>query len=264
MAIKKIRLNHKTDAGYDQLYPMSDGSIITYNNTESGATAVNTQDAIDEAFENLEDLSTTVQNLTVSVNGMVIIANGVTVNTNAWSADDTYAEEGYPAKADITISGATADYVPDVYFNTADGISGKFSINSQSGTNKVRIWATEIPDGPIYIPTIKLTKDADGVSNRMLVLNGEGNYSYCYLSIGGTRRYTPGTYLVTSGTQISCHVYGSTSYPGTVTADGVRILRVTNRTIGTVNYTVQRDAYIKLEYTDSSTERHGVITIKSV
>ena len=76
--------------------------------------------------------------------------------TNAWTADTTY--ESYPYKADISCTGVTANYYPEVVFDLADATSGYFAPVCQSVSGAVRIYASDIPPATITIPTIKCTK----------------------------------------------------------------------------------------------------------
>lgn len=52
----------------------------------------------------------------------------------------------------------TADYYADVVFDAVNASSGIFAPICSSGVNIVTIWANEIPEETITIPTIKATK----------------------------------------------------------------------------------------------------------
>lgn len=91
------------------------------------------------------------------VNGSnIIVKSNVTVATSAWVSDSTYADFGF--KADITFSGCSSDYFADVVFAPTEAMSGKFAPICETGTNKVTIYASEVPSASITIPTIKVVK----------------------------------------------------------------------------------------------------------
>ena len=138
MAEQNVRIREKTDEGYDILYPASRGSIITYDNSTSGATATNVQSALDETFER------------------IIVVKNVSVAVSAWVSDVSHS--GYQYKANINVSEVTADYVPDVYFSETDVNSGNFASYCETGSGHVTIWAITKPSSTITIPIIKLIK----------------------------------------------------------------------------------------------------------
>lgn len=86
----------------------------------------------------------------------LLIFQNKTVTTSAWAEDATYESYGY--KANVSCSGVTANHYVDVVFNAVNASSGIFSPICSSGANIVTIWANEIPEGTITIPTIKATE----------------------------------------------------------------------------------------------------------
>lgn len=85
------------------------------------------------------------------------IASGVTVDTSAWSSSSTpssYVEAGYPYQATITVQGVNANMVPQVNFNLDDSMSGIFAPIAATVSNGVQIYASDIPENSITIPTI--------------------------------------------------------------------------------------------------------------
>lgn len=78
------------------------------------------------------------------------------VGTDSWVEGTSYTN--YPYYADIACSGVTANYYPEVIFNPDDAISGYFAPVCESISEKVRIFASDIPEATITIPTIKCTK----------------------------------------------------------------------------------------------------------
>lgn len=91
----------------------------------------------------------------LKIPGLLIFQNK-TVATSVWAEDATYESYGY--KASVTCSGVTADYYVDVVFDVVNASSGIFAPICSSGANTVTIWANEIPEETITIPTIKATK----------------------------------------------------------------------------------------------------------
>lgn len=85
-----------------------------------------------------------------------LIFNNKVIATSAWTADNTYSD--FPYKADISCSGVTSDYYCEVVFNVTEAISGNYAPVCLSDSNIVRIYAVEIPQSSITIPTIKCSK----------------------------------------------------------------------------------------------------------
>lgn len=93
-------------------------------------------------------------------NNVSKIYNNVSVATSDWgtyTASLTNESEiitDYPYKADVTLTGLTANHAVDVHLSPvqmADGVFAPYA-NSQSG--KVRIYANAKPTSAITIPTI--------------------------------------------------------------------------------------------------------------
>lgn len=131
------------------------------------------------------------------------------------------------------------------------------------GTNKLKsayIGTTKVKS--IYLGTNKVYSSKIPVT---LNLTGSGNTSYCYVTINGTKRYSAGSYQVTSGDVVTFGVYGySATYYGNVTIDDVEVLHSTGRTTLEYQWTVPNDKAartIQLVYTSTSTRRNGRITV---
>ena len=72
-----------------------------------------------------------------------------------------------------------------------------------------------------------------------VTITGAGSASKCYAIINGTKQYSAGTYEVNSGDTITFGVFGiSPRDPGTVIIDGTEVLRVTNNSTKTYDWTV--------------------------
>lgn len=92
---------------------------------------------------------------TTSIPDVKVVTN-VSCPLSAWVSDTTtYAN--YPFKANLTVTGATADYIPLVNFAPTEQESGNF-VGSESATNIVTIWAKEIPSADFTIPNVVLMK----------------------------------------------------------------------------------------------------------
>lgn len=92
----------------------------------------------------------------IRLDSLVLFFTNKTIATSEWVNDITY--ENYPYRADIACSGVTANYYPEVVFSLADAVSGYFAPVCESFNNIVRIYASNIPENTITIPTIKCTK----------------------------------------------------------------------------------------------------------
>ena len=86
--------------------------------------------------------------------GMILPTN-TTILPGQWILEDppTYSE--YPYRADITVSGATADCSPDVRFNITDDFD-KLAPIANAYTDKVMIYASEALTNSLIVPVIIL------------------------------------------------------------------------------------------------------------
>lgn len=85
------------------------------------------------------------------------VASNISVASSAWSSNSTpssYAEAGYPYQATITVQGVNANMVPQVNFNLDDSMSGIFAPIAATVSNGVQIYASDVPESDITIPTI--------------------------------------------------------------------------------------------------------------
>ena len=88
----------------------------------------------------------------------ILLYQNVTVTTDTWIEDTTYEEFGY--KAAITLEGVTEEFFSDVVFGIEEAISGNYAPISMTSEGIVTIYAVDIPEGDITIPTIKCIKGA--------------------------------------------------------------------------------------------------------
>ena len=70
-----------------------------------------------------------------------------------------------------------------------------------------------------------------------VTITGSGNEFKCYATIHGTKQYSAGTHEVNTGDTITFGVHGET-YVGTITIDGTPVLKVTDGSTQTYDWTV--------------------------
>lgn len=75
-----------------------------------------------------------------------------TVAASAFVANSTYEDFGY--RAAVALSGVTANMTPEVVFNVADAISGIFAPVAACYAGGIYLYASEVPEATITIPTI--------------------------------------------------------------------------------------------------------------
>lgn len=93
-----------------------------------------------------------------------LLFSSVSVAASSWATYTASLDQesdiinDYPYKADVTLSGVTANHAVEVNFGAAEIADGVFSpyVNSQSG--KIRIYANAKPTVAITIPTIMAIK----------------------------------------------------------------------------------------------------------
>ena len=93
---------------------------------------------------------------TTSIPDIKVVTN-VSCPLSAWVSDTTTYTD-YQFKADLTVAGATADYIPLVNFAPSEQESGNY-IGATSGNGIVTIWCKSKPSSTITIPNIILTKE---------------------------------------------------------------------------------------------------------
>lgn len=74
-----------------------------------------------------------------------------------------------------------------------------------------------------------------------VTITGTGHSTRCYATINGTKQYEAGTHEVNAGDTITFGVFGTFkpgSVPGSVTIDGTEVLKVTDNTTQTYDWTV--------------------------
>ena len=88
----------------------------------------------------------------------VCVPSGVTEVEKKAVEDATYQEFAF--KANIPCEGVTANYFPNVVFNVSEALSGNYAQVCLSGDGIVTIYAVNLPETDITIPSIVCTKEA--------------------------------------------------------------------------------------------------------
>ena len=78
----------------------------------------------------------------------------IEINPSMFVLDTTY--EDYPYKADIPFEDAQEDLVPEINFSLEQIESGNYAPVALSGNGYVRIYAKEVPETELVIPSIVL------------------------------------------------------------------------------------------------------------
>lgn len=147
-------------AGRRKLTNVATGATQTVDVTRAEGTESQAGDMFNAT--NMNDLESRTYN---AFNEMVKTYTNVSVAASAWSIytasltnEAAIIAEGYTYKADITLSGITADHATKVCFAPAEVQDGVFAgyVNSQAG--KIRIYANSKPIAAITIPTIYAVK----------------------------------------------------------------------------------------------------------
>lgn len=142
------------------------GYGITAVELTNGNHAPGTLDTYTVRFENGDSSTFEVYNglngmgAVNSVNGAVgtvvtrIRAANKSVATSAWKNNTTYAD--YPYRASVSISGATADMIPDVMFALEQINEGIYAPVAETYAGGVYLYASSVPAAAITIPMIEV------------------------------------------------------------------------------------------------------------
>ena len=104
----------------------------------------------------LASLSANLSTLATKVNASCLRFTNNTVAVADWSSDTTYTD--YPYRAMVPCAGITADYFAQVVFDMDDLLSGNYAPASATAAGGVYIYAAEIPEAVVTIPTIMCWK----------------------------------------------------------------------------------------------------------
>ena len=85
----------------------------------------------------------------------VLAFTGKTVDVTGWDSDSTYTD--FPYRAAVACEGVTAKHYAEVSFSPADALEGRFAPVAESYDGGVYIYASEVPEAALTIPTIVCT-----------------------------------------------------------------------------------------------------------
>lgn len=141
-------------------------AIITLGANPTAITGANIEYVYTNSFVQVEtpsqDEVDALGNRVTSLELETLTFINATVATTDWvdessgGATPTYAD--YPYRADVTASGVTTNYSPDVTFAFADATSGIYAPVADTGSGIVKIWVSKVPSADITIPVIICTK----------------------------------------------------------------------------------------------------------
>ena len=77
------------------------------------------------------------------------------VDASAWVSDGTYTD--FPYRAAVACEGVTVKHYAEVTFSPGDALEGSFAPVAESYDGGVHIYASEIPEAAVTIPTIVCT-----------------------------------------------------------------------------------------------------------
>lgn len=107
---------------------------------------------VEEQEETVNGLVADLENSAGRVLGSIFFTDKVLTAAD-FTPDSTY--DGYPYKAEITVDGITADFVSDVNFAPKEAEAGIFATLTKTEAGKITLYASEIPETAITIPTIE-------------------------------------------------------------------------------------------------------------
>lgn len=85
----------------------------------------------------------------------VLAFAGKTLAVSDWASDTTY--EDFPYRAAVDCEGVTVKHYAEVSFSPADAMSGSYAPVAESYDGGVYLYASEIPEAALTIPTIVCT-----------------------------------------------------------------------------------------------------------
>lgn len=80
--------------------------------------------------------------------------NDTTVSPSSFVEDATYEEQGYGYRATVALDGVIESMIPEVIFGMADAVGGVFAPVAKSYNGGVYLYASDVPESNITIPTI--------------------------------------------------------------------------------------------------------------
>ena len=136
----------------------SGAQVNTVNsvNSQTGAVVLDADDISDTNTDNKFVTSTekATWNAKADTSDIPVLKTFTNTSVSTWVADNTYTGYGY--KASITLSGVTADMIPQVIFGADEATSGNYLPIAESYAGGIYIWSKV--DDTITIPTITVQK----------------------------------------------------------------------------------------------------------
>lgn len=81
-----------------------------------------------------------------------LLFTNVSVSASAFVSDSTYEDYGY--RASVALSGVTSSMIPEVVFSLADVSGGNFAPVAETYNGGIYLYAADVPESQITIPTI--------------------------------------------------------------------------------------------------------------
>lgn len=131
----------------------SDSITVKTGNIEDGA--VTTTKIANNSISPVKIAPSAVTRAKLASDVKVLSFTDKAVKVSAWVSDTTYTD--FPYKAAVACQGVTAGHYAEVTFAPADAMSGSFAPVSESYNGGVYIYASEIPEAALTIPTIVCT-----------------------------------------------------------------------------------------------------------
>lgn len=114
---------------------------------------------------------------------------------------------------------------------------------------------------------LQLTRGEPPATTIAVTITGTGDSEYCYAIINGTKQYEAGTHEVNAGDTITFGVHGvSSTFYGLVKIDGTEVLKVTDASTQTYDWTVPNGiSTVEIEMAVGQKPRNsGRITVTTV
>ena len=143
------------DASLSQTGVAADAAAVGTAIAAAQAAAESAQEAAERAQDAAERAQTTADAVTpagIGAEERRLQFSDVAVET--FTDDGTYAD--FPYRAAVALEGVTAGMLPEVVFSVEDAMSGVFAPAAESFHGGVYIYAAEMPEAMVTIPTIVL------------------------------------------------------------------------------------------------------------
>ena len=131
---------------------IEDGAVI---NAKIANGAVSTEKIASGAVQTSKISDGAITRAKLAVDAKVLSFTNKTVATSAWASDATYQD--FPYRAAVACEGVTAKHYAEVSFSPSDAMSGSFAPVAASYDGGVYIYASEIPEAALTIPTTVCT-----------------------------------------------------------------------------------------------------------